>query len=194
MSYNDAELPRITAEFLKQAEKADPLKIPLDNGVYRHVKVRLEYTWFDILTAPECLVFTGDMGTFVFRRQGDNDMFPMFRAPVGRPTYTNPDYWRQKLHAVDKDDGLTEFVPQLFMDAVGEYLADNPDLSGEQREELENMGWPENEQAAMATIYDILGNTEDFINDGVRYTYRYLWCLNAIVWTIGKYDETKETR
>ena len=192
MSYNDDELPKITAEFLKAAAKAGPLRVYLDNGVYRHIKVRFPMTWFEILTFPDCLVFTGDMGTYVFRCHGDRDMFPMFRAPPGRPTRVDPGYWSQRLHAIDKTDGLTRFDQALFMESVKEYLADNDDLPEDQREELEGMLWPEGEHEAMVVIDDILGNTEDFTDNGVRYAYRYLWCLNAIVWTIRKYDETKE--
>lgn len=90
-----------------------------DDGLYRHIRLRKPGTMcfhFDLITWPGYLCYTGDMGTFVFRRL--EDMFQFFRT---KP-YANRDpldqidrrYWAEKLEATDKHGGTKEFDNQAF--------------------------------------------------------------------------------
>lgn len=52
-----------------------------DDGVNRHVRFKQPNSsnmFFDLITWPGCLCYTGDMGTYVFRRL--EDMFEFFRT------------------------------------------------------------------------------------------------------------------
>ena len=52
-----------------------------DDGVNRHIRFKTPGTnsmYFDIITWPGFLCYTGDMGTYVFRRL--EDMFQFFRT------------------------------------------------------------------------------------------------------------------
>jgi hypothetical protein len=73
----------ITEEvFLKDVEKHE-MKVLLDNGLYRHLRFAAtgQYSWnqwFEIITWPGKLAYSGDMGTYVFERI--EDMFEFFRV------------------------------------------------------------------------------------------------------------------
>jgi hypothetical protein len=58
------------------------LEILLDNGVYRHLRFKANANswnmWFDVVTWPGFLAYSGDMGCFVFTRIAD--MFEFFRS------------------------------------------------------------------------------------------------------------------
>lgn len=85
------------ARLLKQfntwvADGEHAMTIILDQGLYRHLRFRKTSTteyWFDIITYPGSLVFTGDMGTMVFSR--NDDMLEFFHGD-----YVNVGYWLEK--------------------------------------------------------------------------------------------------
>ena len=78
---------------------------------------------FDIVTYPWHLVFSGDMGSFVFSRV--EDMFEFFRS---RPRdekeklFINLGYWGEKLEAVDQvgrwDSGYRVFSPDKLKEHI----------------------------------------------------------------------------
>lgn len=71
------------------------MAIRFDAGIYRHLVFRNPESsamWFEIVTWPGSLVYTGDMGTFVFERIPD--MFEFFRNAE-----INPHYWSEKVEA-----------------------------------------------------------------------------------------------
>ena len=98
--------------FLNDVSKHE-MKVLLDNGIYRHLRFKQQGSsnmWFDVVTWPGFLAYTGDMGAFVFARL--EDMFEFFR---GRPVddkdklYINLGYWGEKLEAVDPvEDGILD--------------------------------------------------------------------------------------
>ena len=69
--------------------------------------------WFELVTWPGSLAYSGDMGCFVFSRL--EDMFEFFRTEYGegQKLRINPSYWGEKLEAVDRlghrDSGHREF-------------------------------------------------------------------------------------
>lgn len=96
-----------------------------DDGLYRHIRFRKPGTMcfhFDLITWPGYLCYTGDMGTFVFRRL--EDMFQFFRT---KP-YANRDpldqidrrYWAEKLEASSKHGGHLVFDNQAFQREITE--------------------------------------------------------------------------
>lgn len=87
-----------------------------DAGVFRHIRVRnprsIAYS-FNVTTVPGRLVFTGDMGSFVFARLPD--MFEFHRINWDHKTPTiDYHYWAQKVEAADKHVGLEDFDADHF--------------------------------------------------------------------------------
>lgn len=177
---------------LKQARadlKSARLVIKKADGLYRHLRIVLDHTWYEIMTFPEYLVYTGDMGTYVFSRL--TDMFEFFRNKDG---LVNPGYWAQKAEAIDKIDGIERFSGARFMRELGEYCDDN-EIDKETRKLLLGMVEPEHEYEALSEVSLILGSTpycmDDIYGMGTEFTGRYIWCCAAIVWAINEYDKQK---
>lgn len=186
------------------------MEVLLDNGVYRHLRFSKPGTFcghFNIVTYPGTLVYTGDMGDFVFQRL--NDMFQFFRTDTGRGDGINPGYWAEKLVAVDRR-GFREFDEDLFTGTVMKYLVtwirDNRDhTTKEDRREL----W----DAVVCEVINADGDTSgarkqiaahDFwhqVNDRREfsftdfwernfesYTFDFYWACYAIAWAVKQYD------
>lgn len=101
-----------------------------EDGVYRHIRFRRPDTscmHFDLITYPGYLVYSGDMGCYVFSRL--RDMFEFFRTDRlhgedPRKLYINRGYWSEKLQAVDgnrRSGGAKEFSPEKFRRVINEY-------------------------------------------------------------------------
>jgi hypothetical protein len=96
------------ASFLKDVATHEMQQLR-DDGVYRHLRFKRPDTtcmYFDLVTWPGVLCYTGDMGTFVFTRL--RDMFEFFRTDReyaqrrgDRQLFVNHGYWSEKLVAVD---------------------------------------------------------------------------------------------
>ena len=125
-------MSQITEEtFLKDVAKHE-MKVLLDNGLYRHLRFsatgkHLWNQWYDIITWPGRLAYTGDMGTYVFARL--EDMFEFFRTrpSESRNLYINTGYWGEKLEAVDrrgKACDFMEFSPELLKGYVEDAIKD----------------------------------------------------------------------
>lgn len=117
------------AEFLRNVAQHE-MQIIRDEDVYRHLRFKQPGAinrYFDLLTWPGHLCYTGDMGTFVFTRI--KDMFEFFRTDReyakrdGRRLYINPDYWAEKLIAADDRRGggsATQFSEDKFRRVINE--------------------------------------------------------------------------
>lgn len=173
-----------------------------DDGLYRHLRFKAPGTgfyWFDLVTWPGRLAFTGDMDGYVFARV--TDMFEFFRTPGGFSI--NPDYWSEKV-----DGGRARckaFSEDRFRKLVTEYADD--DAEGD---------WPGLQAAVQAEILDDpdgeasyedgarqMLNRFSYSPNGVRefqfesawewdlsdYTWSFLWACQAIVWGIAQYDD-----
>jgi hypothetical protein len=109
--------------FLKDIAKHE-MKVLLDNGIYRHIRFRKPESgdmWFEIVTWPGFLAYSGDMGCFVFSRI--KDMFEFFRTrPEGSSKlFINTGYWGEKLEAVDRyghESGHLVFSPESMREHV----------------------------------------------------------------------------
>ena len=214
-------MPRLSEdhkEELKQFERQvanHQLTIIRDEGIYRHLRFKNPDTtnqYFDIVTWPGTLCYNGDMGTYVFSRL--TDMFEFFRG--GQDKYQiSYGYWAEKLQAIDKPTGVSEFSPRLFkenikdrFDSWAESLRDGDD-NGEserliasvwQQVEDEVLTYADdygNEYAAQQAAYDFSHSActnlfQDFYEyDCTEYTYQFLWCCWALRWGIALYDDAK---
>lgn len=121
MSYRECS----EESFLKDVEKHE-IKVLLDNGVYRHIRFEKPTSsdmYFEIVTWPGCLAYSGDMGDYIFSRT--KDMFEFFRDyEKSGPLHINLPYWGEKLEAVDYtgkyDSGFKKFSSERFKEYVEE--------------------------------------------------------------------------
>ena len=193
-----------------------------EDGVYRHVRFKnpdSSCMHFDLITYPGYLVYSGDMGCFVFSRL--RDMFEFFRTDrqhqKGDGLKINKGYWAEKLQAVDGNrsyvEGVKEFDEDKFTRNVMEHLvtwirnhADH--TTKDERRELWDAVIDEvirvdgdscgHRQQVAAHDFTHRVNKEvgefyfqDFFEcDCTRYTHRFLWCCYALAWGIKKYDES----
>lgn len=208
--------------FLKDVEKHE-MKVLLDNGLYRHLRFASTgphswNQWFDIVTFPDRLVYTGDMGTYVFARL--EDMFDFFRTRPkdgDKKLYINLGYWGEKLQAADGnsrwDSGYRIFSPEKFKEQVEEQIKDwceEDNLSKDHKRQLRNavqdqvLGCEEDGEHAARQALDAFSWDDDeggrkfefqdtFEWDFETYAYRYIWCCYAIAYGIQKYDALKST-
>lgn len=181
------------------------MMVVADGAQHRHLHFSAPNTSiasFDIVTWPGYLAITGDMGSFLFKRIPD--MFQFFRQdkniPVieGQSIIINPQFWSEKLEAVDKDDGnFEEFSPEKFRQRIGEIL-DEEEAGEELRSAVAeqvlakvDLGEHQAISAAEEFLHDGFSFVDFFDSDCQVFTYRFLWCCYAIVWAIGYYDEMK---
>ena len=141
------------ASFLKDVATHEMQQLR-DDGVYRHLRFKRPDTtcmYFDLVTWPGVLCYTGDMGTFVFTRL--RDMFEFFRTDReyaqrrgDRQLFVNHCYWSEKLVAVDgqrhcgsamefSEAKLRAYVNETRLAWIREARA-NGELSRDERREL----------------------------------------------------------
>lgn len=200
----------IEERFLNDVAKHEMIIIR-DDGVNRHIRFKRSGTscmHFDLITWPGYLCYTGDMGTYVFCRL--EDMFEFFRTDKGDFNYNrnglsiNPQYWGEKLEAVDKNSGFKQYSNEKFHSIVNEIIDEhiiNDELSDDEAEELrdevsiEVLANDDTEHEAHCAAQDFKhkGFTfSDFWEHDLKdYSYRFMWCCYALAWGIQKYDEAK---
>ena len=207
--------------FLKDVSDHE-MQILHEDGVYRHVRFKRPDTGcmhFDLITYPGYLVYSGDMGCFVFSRL--RDMFEFFRTDrqyqKGDGLKINKGYWAEKLQAVDGNrsyvEGVKEFDEDKFARNVMENLIDwirnyADQTTKDERREL----WDDVIHSVINADGDSGGHRQqiaahdfthwvneevgefcfqDFFEcDCTRYTHRFMWCCYALAWGIKKYDES----
>lgn len=179
------------------------LTILHDEGIYRHLLCKTPGTsmyWFTITTTPQTLIIDGDMGTYVFRRE--HDMFTWFRG-------FSPDYWAQKLEAVDKNGGVKEHDEDLFREWVVQDFWERRDqyepedarriwdgIKGHLLSRYTDRG---SREACIDLLNDFAprsaadGAPIDFTyedawdHDWTDYSIHYLFSCHAILWAINEY-------
>jgi hypothetical protein len=205
---------KVELELFKKQVANHQLTIIKDEGTHRHLRFKCPDTnnhYFDIITWPGSLCYTGDMGTYVFSRL--TDMFEFFRGSHDRYRIDYR-YWAEKLQAVDKWTGVSKFSPRIFkenikdrFDSWAESLRDG-DYSSSEKEKLIANVWQQvedeilyyaddNEYAAQQAAYEFTHSAhpdlfQDFYEYGcMEYTYHFLWCCWALRWGIALYDDAK---
>jgi hypothetical protein len=193
-----------------------------DGSLFRHIRFKKPGSMsmhFDLITWPGHLCYTGDMGTYVFRRL--DDMLEFFRS--GRkegPLHIDLGYWSEKLIAVDggrNKGSATEFSMDRFKRVINEYrigwIRDAKTygrLTKEERRQLWEAvdeavlyNFDEGEHAVYARANDfswskghrLPGNDPTYSFDDLwdhrftDYTYHFTWCCYALAWGIRQYDK-----
>lgn len=188
-------MSKLTLEEFLESVKKHELTINLDCGVYRDITIqRPGYSdrHYNITTRPGFLIFTGDMGEYVFERTPD--MFSFFRSDEYQ---INPCYWSEKVRAGKYE----EYSPEKAREALNnefenwEECLEDPDeeLIAEEKSNLDEIDtddyyefvsairdWTPNENGV-----DLVDFWEYNLND---YTCRYIWACYAIVHAIKLYD------
>lgn len=178
------------------------VEILLDIGVHRHIKCRSTIhgwnQWFEVVTWPGSLAISGDMGSWVFSRT--EDMFRFFRSGELK---INPSYWSEKLQ-VGRDEAK-DFSNEAFREDLLEHLSWYG-VKGERLSKL-TAAIEEDIFSGNESEHELLRAAFEFSHDevvhgekckfqfetsempsGKRWTYRFIWCLYAIVWAIQQYD------
>ncbi len=124
-----------------------------DDGLYRHLRFQAPGTgfyWFDLVTWPGRLAFTGDMDGYVFART--TDMFEFFRTgsiTADNPNRINPGYWAEKTDGGRRS--CKEYSDKRFKQLVDEYIAEHaeefPGLAAAVETELEDVDWQHEDSA-----------------------------------------------
>jgi hypothetical protein len=207
-------------DFLKDVATHE-MHVLKDDGVYRHLRFKRPGTGcyhFDIVTYPGYLVYSGDMGCYVFSRLPD--MFEFFRTPKHDWNYNknglsiNKGYWAEKLQAMGTNGSAAEeFDEDLFkqevMAYVKEWILDHRyDTTKDERRDLwesvisevvEVDGDSQGMRQQVA-VYDFHHKVNHRLNfyfqdfwerSYMRYTLRFVWCCYALAWGIQKYDARK---
>lgn len=194
----------LTLEAFLETVKDHELTVNIDHGVFRDLTIKKTDTGhrsYHITTRPNSLIFTGDMGSFVFTRL--NDMFRFFRSDEYK---INPDYWAEKVQAQDMWGGVkafdSKYAKASLEQALQEFIAcchpefdeadiikakdavEEVDCSDEESFETAMNDWDEDDAGDFRP-------SDYFDVDPRTYTYRYLWCCYAIVHAIKLYDAQK---
>lgn len=192
---------------------AHKMSVIMDEGVYRHIRFKKPETismYFDIITWPGHMCFTGDMGTYVFSRLPD--MIDFFRRDKGRERFRiDFRYWAEKVQADDKHGRIKEWsaekfkaaVKAYFDDRVEDYLSDtDSDLSAD---DLKAELWDdiydrvispadESEHHAWTALHEFEHDGFQFVDwesDCKVWSHRFLWCCHAIEWAVETYETRK---
>lgn len=179
------------------------MKVIRDEGHNRHLSFSKNGSscyQFDLITWRGHLCVTGDCGTYVFERVAD--MFEFFRKDR-----INAGYWGEKILSVCRNGGYKEFDGDKFIKVVKSYTDDWEFDDEEDREEamqqveddLLSVVHDGNGEIAIAVAnnFSYVGSDskcyqfDDIWDHGCdRYTYHYIWCLEAIIAGIKMYDES----
>lgn len=179
------------------------LQVIRDEGVHRHLRFKRHGTYcmhFDLITWPGYLCYTGDMGTYVFKRL--TDMLEFFRVGEGRQPYSiDLRYWAEKIEASDKGDGVREWSADKFKAEVRDYFDqahdedDDPEAKAELWEEIEAevcFAADNGEHWAWVALHEFSFDGfrfQDWERDCKVWSHRFLWCCHALRWGIARYDE-----
>ncbi|HRD65697.1 MAG TPA: hypothetical protein PKY50_06030 [Candidatus Competibacter sp.] len=158
---------------------------------------------FDLLTWPGYLCYTGDMGTYVFRRL--HDMFQFFRRgeSIGERCI-DIRYWAEKLEAIDRVDGVREWTPEKFREEVRDFCAQHVDDEWPTERKAELWKAIDEQVCSAASLgehhawvalcaFDHDGfQFQDWESDCKAWTHRFLWCCHALEWAIATYDRAKQ--
>lgn len=190
----------VKSRFLRDIAKHE-MTVLLDQGVYRHIRFQRpgdNCCWFELVTWPGHLSIGGDMGTYVFSRT--EDMFRFFRRDQ---LEVNEGYWAEKVVSSDRTpvkEFRVEAVRQWFRENLRSHLdgwnkSERRDIIQQVREFFDYIDDLSEEEIRRA-INDIDVDGDMVFHDMwevdfTTYTFRFLWCLHAIVWGIQQYDATK---
>jgi hypothetical protein len=193
---------KLTKESFLEDVKDHKLTIIKDDGLYRHIRLKNPEDcnqYFEIITWPGHLAYTGDMGDYLFSRS--EDMFCFFRSEKG-DLEINTGYWAEKVKAESIfGNGIREFSVEEFRERIEEYVRDYLELEEGfpipeyMEEEIYSLMKAEDEwECVQAMRYfnsDKISFDDFWENSCQRKTLHFVWCCYAIVWGIAQYDIEK---
>jgi hypothetical protein len=217
------DYPEIAARFARDTA-GHTMTVLHDDGLYRHLRFSSrpggysEY-WFDLITTPGQLVFSGDGESYVFRRI--TDMFEFFRSGIYRDgsLHINPGYWSEKL--TSNRESVKDFQEDLFVKLIWEqanHLIEQEYVKPDQADRFRQAIKDDIVEGGLyATADEAYRTVEEFefYNDASKeFDYRYtadvrfedawewfsatkdfdwwfLWACHAIVWGIARYDRVR---
>jgi len=212
------DLEKAKADALQRFERHEMIVKYDDGNGFRHLVFTVpgdNNDRFELVSFGNTLVYTGDIGSYVFERR--DDMFSMFRNTENE-FVIRPDYWSKKVVAYDRHDGLDEFDPQMFKEDIQsmakEHIEDiehiNGKLSNEEKSsffgEINSHFYEiENEEEAQNALDSLTRdftaklfknfNLEDvYPYEYKTYTERFILCCCAIVWGVQMYDKSIENK
>lgn len=169
------------------------MHIELDQDLHRHLTFRQPETstfWYDIVTIPGELIFTGDVGAYVFRRE--ENMLNFF----GDATWnSNPEfrYWAEKVIQTGYTDITRRYSEELFKRAMEEHLEEG----SEEIHAAFNMHIKDYDTCYEEGARECL---EEFEHHGYRltdifefdfrdYTPHFIWACHAILHATNTYRQ-----
>jgi len=195
MSYVRDLEKRVAEDVPKHLAKHD-VKLLHGEGLYRHWRCAEPGTsnrYFDIMTWPGSLCYTGDMGDYLFQRT--NDMVAFMRDSA-----MSFGYAAEK--CVANDGRLEEWSEEIFHEALAERLQESSEYTVVRRgskvtesvaEKIEEI---KREYSNYQAQFDAEKSMyESGLWDGCdvpgckAYTYHFLWCLHAIKWFCDKVNK-----
>lgn len=208
-------MPLTQEQFLQDVAQHQ-MTVLMDNGLYRHLRFAKPDSGdmrFNIVTYPGFLVYSGDMGCYVFERS--EDMFQFFRAST-----INPWYWAEKLQAMNGNRATgghvlkydIEAVRAMIQERAQEWLQEIPEADAEAREGLQqalqelegDLQDCETRDYDTLQEFEYIADTSDgpqrFVFTDLEWdnyrkmTFHYLWCCHALQWAIAQYDKAQEGR
>lgn len=200
--------------------KDHEMQILMDNGIYRHLRFKRPNSgtyYFDIMTYPNTLVISGDMGAGAYSRL--TDMFEFFRTDSRYMNKSglaiNPQYWGEKI-ICGKDD-FTKFSPEQCKKIAHRIIDERLD-SGWTEDEVEALKDHFDDEVSCVDendvrMFDFMSSysyykSNDWLSGSVPdfeftdwwdthsasevYTFHYIWRSYAIAYTVREYDKFKQ--
>jgi len=191
------------------------MKIIQDDGVHRHMSFTdngSSVYRFDLITWPGHLCISGDCGTYVFSRL--HDMLEFFRMDKSdfnhsknRKLNINAGYWGEKLQGTGTQEGYKRYSEEILKSTLLEITEDSWEFETDQEKEdvmqqlndyvLDCFEGDESLDYNLASEFKS-DHGHEFIDlfeySFKEYTHHYIWCLYAIVYGIGIYDQSKQTK
>lgn len=202
---------KIRQRFLNDT-KGHTMDIRHDDGVYRDIVFSRNGSsmfLFSLATTPGTLLYTGDMGTFVFRRT--QDMFQFFHHPSqNAPRHPDFSYWHEKLEAADKHDGSCSDSKEILFERLREFISDDPDDDMDRSTKVEIKSFIDDLESRSEDMHfvEIYREADQFyigpntspdfhFSDLWDYNYkaftdRFIWACYAIQWGVAKYFSHKQ--
>ena len=211
-----------TEERFLEDIKNHEMTILKDDGIYRHLRFSRggsSVYYFDIVTYPNHLVISGDMGCFASSRL--TDMFQFYRTADNdfnknkNGLSINPSYWGEKI--ISGRDEIEEFSIKKLKRVVIEYIdrgVDGEDWSEDEIQELKddilsNIEYTDENSVRM---YDMMSEYEFYKGNELwkeapdfeftdwwdnhsscgEYTFHYIWKCYAIAYAVQEYDKFKQ--
>lgn len=184
---------KFTLKRFREDVKDHKIQILHDDGVYRHLRFKKQGTInysFELVTYPNHLVISGDMGCYVFSRQ-THDMFRFFASDrLNDPISINPHYWTEKLQACSLFGSCQDsYYPWKYFDyeASLESILDYIEDHKQHQHILKDLNDCEETSGAIINVLKTYGLTDGYDYLVFSYSFHVLWCMYAIVWGIQKY-------